>query len=113
MQWRVTGWGWELALLSIMPLVHPLELVFALVIVTPSNVCFIAAAIAAWRGRQRLGQILALAALASMIASAFMIAPRASELVRLPYGLLGPGYYVWVTAGALLLWTAFSSRLAR
>lgn len=113
MHWRITGWGWELALLSVMPLVHPVELLFALVTVTPSNVCFIAAAIAVWRGKQRLAQILALAALASMIASAFLIEPRASELVRLPYGQLGPGYYVWVTAGALLLWTAFSSRSAR
>ena len=98
-----------------MPLLHlgTVELLFVLLVVTPSNLCFIAAAVAAWRGKPLAARILAAISLASMVASAFMIEPHASELVRLPHGHLGPGYYAWVIAGALLLWTAFSSRSAR
>ena len=48
-----------------------------------------------------------------MIYGGFAVPAQQSELVRGPAGHLGPGYYAWVAAGALLLWTAFSSRSAR
>ena len=116
-QWRITGWGWYLAFLSVMPLIQivtaaQLEWWFAALTITPCNVGFIAAALALWFGRRRLAIACAAIALASMIYGGFLIERYPSDLVRLPYGYLGPGYYVWVIAGALMLWTAFSSRSA-
>jgi len=117
-QWRITGWGWYLALLSIMPLIQivtaaQFEWWFTALTITPSNVCFLAAAIALWRGRRRTALVLALVSLASMIYGGFVIERYPSDLVRIPYGHLGPGYYAWVIAGLLMAWTAFSSRSAR
>jgi hypothetical protein len=117
-RWLITGWGWELALLSVAPLVAvfqsaTVELAYALLTITPSNVCFVAAAIALWRQRRGAALVLASIALASMIYGGFVIQRYPGDLIRVPYGHLGPGYYVWVIAGALLLWTAFSSRSAR
>ena len=116
--WRVTGWGWQLALLSVMPVAAlvqtaALDLLFAAVTITPSNVCFVAAAIALWRRRRHAAIILACIALASMIYCGFLNQEYPGDLIRVPYGRLGPGYYVWILSGILLLWTAFSSRSAR
>ena len=90
-----------------------MDLLYAALTVTPSNVAFIVAAIALWKGKRRTALACALASLASMIYSGFLIEQYPSDLVRLPYGYLGPGYYAWVIAGALMLWTGFSSRSAR
>lgn len=115
--WRVTGWGWQLALLSVMPVAGlvqsaTVEILFAMVTITPSNVCFVAAAIALWRRKRQAAIILACIALASMIYGGFVIQEYPGDLIRVPYGRLGPGYYIWILSGIVLLWTAFSSRSA-
>jgi len=117
-QWRITGWGWQLALMSLMPIIGMIEsatveMAFALLTITPSNVAFLVAAVALWKGARRTALAASGIGLASMIYGGFVIQRHASDLIRIPYGHLGPGYYVWVIAGALLLWTAFSSRSAR
>jgi hypothetical protein len=78
-----------------------------------SNLGFIAAAILLPLGWRRTALVCALLALASMLAGGYVVPAQQSELVGGPAGHLGPGYYAWVTAGALMLWTAFSSRSAR
>jgi hypothetical protein len=119
-QWRITGWGWQAALYSFIPLFmwlrHPLDEVGMLVLtvaITPSNLGFIAAAVLLPLRRCRAALVCAGVALVSMIASSCFIDARQSELIRLPAGHLGPGYYSWVGAGILMVWTAFSSRSAR
>jgi|1185.fasta_scaffold02211_2 hypothetical protein len=115
----VSAWGWQAALLSMAPLVmwidHPIgnaDMVLLAALVTPSNLAFVAAAILLPLRRRRAAIVCAALALASMIYGGFAVPAQQSELVRGPAGHLGPGYYAWVTAGALLLWTAFSSRSA-
>ena len=76
-------------------------------LVTPSNLAFIAAAILLPLRRRRAALICALLALASMVASTWFIDPQQSELVRLPAGHLGPGYYVWVLSGILMACAAY------
>src|SRR3954462_307560 len=115
----VSAWGWQAALLSMAPLVmwidHPIgnaDMVLLAALVTPSNLAFVAAAILLPLRRRRAAIVCAALALASMIYGGFAVPAQQSELVRGPAGHLGSGYYAWVTAGALLLWTAFSSRSA-
>jgi len=79
---HITAWGWQAALLSVVPLVmwvdHPI-----------SNFD-----------------------MAGMALLGFGIPAQQSDLIRVPAGHLGPGYYAWLVAGLLMLWTAFSSRSA-
>jgi len=115
----VSAWGWQAALLSVAPLImwidHPIgnaDMVLLAALVTPSNLAFIAAAILLPLRMRRSALICAVVAIASMIYGGLAVPAQQSELVRGPAGHLGPGYYAWVTAGALMLWTAFSSRSA-
>ena len=81
--------------------------------VTPSNVCFLAAAILLPLRKRRSALVCALIALATMIYSGFfLVSDRLGEFVLTPAGHFGPGYYAWVIAGILMVWTAFSSRSA-
>ena len=94
---------------------HPIgnaDMVLLAAIITPSNLAFIAAAIFLPLRKRRTALVLAAIALASMIYGGFAVPAQQSDLIRGPAGHLGPGYYVWVIAGALMLWTAFSSRSA-
>lgn len=117
--WRITSWGWQAALLSVLPVPIWLEApgepgaLLMMLMVTPANLCFIAAAILLALRRQRAALVCAVIAVASMVACTYFIEARQAELVRLPAGHLGPGYYVWLIAGILMSWTAFSSRSAR
>ena len=116
---RITAWGWEAAWYSILPFFFlpwqaddPRIWLWALAS-GASNIGFIAAAIlVAWRKR-RAALACIVAALSSMLYAGFAIPERQSDLIGGPAGHLGPGYYAWVIAGALLLWTAYSSRSAR
>jgi len=116
---RVTAWGWEAALYSFIPLLlvvnDPPKLYLWLwaLGIAASNLAFIAAAILVPLRKRRAGLACIVIALASMIYAGFAIPRYQSELMGGPAGHLGPGYYAWVIAGALLLWTAFSSRSAR
>lgn len=117
---HITSWGWQAGILSVVPLlmwgsapVANVEMSFLVFTVTPSNVCFVAAAILLPLRRRRAALACALISLASMIYSGLFLVPaHQSELVRTPAGHFGPGYYVWVIAGMLMVWTAFSSRSA-
>ena len=117
---KITAWGWQAAMLSVAPLVlwieHPianLDMAALALLFTPSNLAFIAAAILLPLRKRRAALACAVLALASMIYGGFAVPEAQSELVRTPAGRLGPGYYAWVIAGALIAWTAFSSRSAR
>jgi hypothetical protein len=116
----ITAWGWQAAVLSLAPLLlwveHPLDnldMAWLALLITPSNLAFIAAAILLWVRKRRAALACALLALASMIYGGFAVPEVQSQLVRTPAGHLGPGYYAWVIAGALMAWTAFSSRSAQ
>lgn len=115
--WRITAWGWQAALYSFIPfaiwLRHPLAEIAMLgyaLLITPSNLAFIAAAVLLPLRRIRAALVCAVVALVSMIASSYFIDARQSDLIRLPAGHLGPGYYVWLLAGIVLVWTAYSAR---
>ena len=117
---NVSQWGWQAAILSVAPLLmlvdHPIgnaDMAIPALLVTPCNVGFIAAAILVpllWR---RTALVCAVATVASMVDSGFIVPEYQSDLIRGPAGHLGPGYYAWVLAGALMTWTAFSLRPAR
>ena len=92
---------------------HPLAEIAMLglaLLVATSNLAFIAAAVLLPLRKHRAALVCAVLALASMIYGAFALDPVQSDLIRLPAGHLGPGYYAWVLAGALMVWTAYSSR---
>ena len=115
--WRVTGWGWQAALYSFIPLLiwlrHPLaeiEMLGFALLITPSNLAFIAAAVLLPLRRPRAALVCSAIALVSMIASSYFIDAHQSDLIRLPAGHLGPGYYAWVLAGIVMAWTAYSAR---
>jgi hypothetical protein len=115
--WRITAWGWQAALYSVIPLLiwlrHPIAEIAMLglaMLVATSNLAFIAAAVLLPLRKRRAALACAVLALGSMIYGAFAIDPVQSELIRLPAGHLGPGYYAWVMAGVLMAWTAYSSR---
>jgi hypothetical protein len=117
---NVTQWGWQAAILSVAPLLmlvdHPIgnaDMGVLAVLVTPSNLGFIAAAILVLVRRRRSAVVCAVASLASMVYSGFIVPEYQSDLIRGPAGHLGPGYYAWVLAGTLMTWTAFSLRSAR
>jgi hypothetical protein len=117
---NVTQWGWQAAILSIAPLlmligqpVGNADMAIPALLITPCNVGFIAAAILVPLRWRRAALVCAVAALASMVYSGFIVPGHQSELIRGPAGHLGPGYYAWVLAGALMTWTAFSLRPAR
>ncbi|HUQ74812.1 MAG TPA: hypothetical protein VM183_08815 [Burkholderiales bacterium] len=116
---HITAWGWQAALISVVPLImwvdHPisnLDMATMALLVTPSNLAFIAAAILLALRKRRAAPACATIALASMIYAGFAIPAQQSDLIHVPAGHLGPGYYAWVVAGLLMLWTAFSSRSA-
>ena len=117
---NVTQWGWQAAILSIAPLLmlldHPMgnaDMALTALLLTPCNVGFIVAAILVPLRRRRTAFVCAVASLASMVYAGFAVPEVQSDLIRGPAGHLGPGYYAWVLAGALMTWTAFSSRSAR
>lgn len=117
---NITAWGWQAAVMSFAPLLlwieHPIEnldMAWLALLITPSNLAFIAAAILLPLRWRRTALVCAVLALASMIYGGYSVPEVQSQLVRTPAGHLGPGYYAWVIAGALLAWTAFSSRSAR
>ena len=117
---NITAWGWQAAVMSVAPLLlwieHPIEnldMAWLALLITPSNLAFIAAAILLPLRWRRSALVCAVLALASMIYGGYAVPEVQSQLVRTPAGHLGPGYYAWVIAGALLAWTAFSSRSAR
>ena len=117
---NITAWGWQAAVLSTAPLMlwieHPIEnldMAWLALLITPSNLAFIAAAILLPLRWRRSALVCAVLALASMLYGGYAVPEVQSQLVRTPAGHLGPGYYAWVIAGALLAWTAFSSRSAR
>ena len=78
-----------------------------------SNLGFLGAAILLPLGRRRTALACALLAVASMLAGGYVVPAQQSELVGGPAGHLGPGYYTWLIAGMLMVWTAFSSRSER
>lgn len=95
---------------------HPianLDMALLAALVSPSNLAFIAAAILLPLHQRRTALGCAAVALASMIYGGFAVPAQQGDLISTPAGHLGPGYYAWVTAGALMVWTAFSSRSAR
>jgi len=116
----VTQWGWQAALLSVAPLLMILDnpignadMAIPALLITPCNVGFIAAAILVPLRWRRTALICALVSVASMVYAGFAVPEHQSDLIRGPAGHLGPGYYAWVLAGALMIWTAFSLRSAR
>ena len=116
---RITAWGWQAALYSLVPLLMAAQdpadrgAWLMVLVFSTSNVAFIAAAILAWLRRRRAALACAAASLASMVYGGVSMPFQQSELVGGPAGHLGPGYYAWVIAGMLLIWTAFSSPSAR
>lgn len=117
--WRITAWGWQAALYSVIPLLmwlrHPLTeigMLWLALLIMPSNLAFMAAAILLPLRRPRSALACAAAALVSMIGSSYFIDAQQSELIRLPAGHLGPGYYVWVLAGILMAWAAYRAKVS-
>ena len=110
--WRVTAWGWEAAALSLVPLwLMVREPSFdaetlALIAVVPGNLAFIAAAILLPLGKPRSALACAIAALGSMVYGGYVVPARQNEL-GFPAGHLGPGYYAWLFAGALMAWASW------
>ena len=92
----VDTWGWEAALMSMMtPMV---------VIVGPSNLGYVAAALLIAIGSCRAAIACSVAALLSMAYCGIMLPPRpGGGPIRWPGGHLGPGYYAWLAAGVMML----------
>ena len=83
-------------ILSVAPLLmlidHPIgnaDMALIALLVTPSNLAFIAAAILVPLRRRRAALVCALAALASMVYSGFIVPEHQGDLIRGPAGHLG------------------------
>jgi hypothetical protein len=92
----VDTWGWEAALMSV-------ELPVVLV-VGPSNVAYLAAALFIAIGSYQAAMACSVASLLSMAYCGIAL-PRHSGggPIDWPAGYLGPGYYVWLAAGIMML----------
>ena len=98
-------WGWKVALLSL----HPLVILFT----GPSNIGFVLGMV--WlRGRSfRAAAVAASLSVASMIYCG-VIAPSSpgGGPIQFPGGWLGPGYYLWLLSGVMLLWSTIRALAA-
>ena len=92
---RVEMWGWQAALLSV---TYPVALLLA----GPSNLGYLAAAAAVAARKYRVAVVCSALALASALYCGIMLPPRADGPIRFG-GRLGPGYYAWGAAIALML----------
>jgi hypothetical protein len=93
---RVELWGWEAALMS---LTTPM-----VVIAGPSNLGYGAAALLMAAGSYRAAVACSAVALLSMAYCGIVLPPRpGGGPFRWPGGHLGPGYYLWLAAGILML----------
>ena len=92
----VEMWGWQAAQIS---LATPMA-----VILGPSNLGYVAAALLIPIGSRRAAIACSAAALLSMALCAIMLPAQAhGDWVRWPGGLLGPGYFAWLAAGVMML----------
>jgi hypothetical protein len=92
----VETWGWEAAIMTVMtPMI---------VIVGPSNFGYIAAALLVAFGSCRAAIGCSVVALLSMAYCGIALPPQpGGGPIRWPGGSLGPGYYLWLGAGVMML----------
>ena len=94
----VEMWGWQAALLSLVPVAMPTA--------GPSNIGYLLAAAAVAAGWCRAAVGFCVVSLASMIYCGIVLPPRPGDPIRFPGGHLGPGHYVWLAAGAIMFTAA-------
>ena len=104
----VTGWGWRAAFLSLLALpatAVTLDVVAVLSILPLplSNLGFFAAAYLLSMRRPLRALVASIVSVASMVYVAFLVPEQPSELLNEPAGRLGPGYYLWLMAGVVML----------
>jgi hypothetical protein len=95
---RVETWGWQAALMSVLP---PM-----LVVTGESNLGYVLAALLVPAGWYRAAVASSLVSLLSMAYCGVALPERAGDLIRFPGGHLGPGYYVWLGAGVVMFGSA-------
>jgi len=92
-------WGWEAFTFSLTPIA---------IVAWPSNFGYVAAALLYRLHHYRTAAVVSAIAVVDMavVAWIFLSESRGSP-IRLPFGFLGPGYFAWIAAGAMMAMSAW------
>jgi hypothetical protein len=101
-----TMWGWQAFALSLNPIA---------IIAWPSNLGYVAGALLQKLDFPRAGLVASAVSVADMlfVACVFLTSRSGGGPISTFSGFLGPGYFIWLTAGVMLLMSAWKSTRAR